>query len=121
MANIIAQFDDENQARQMMQRLEKANLGEVRMRVLTDTNGAAGDEDNQRGRMISSDLGSVAVRPSDNPVMPGEEPGVEESLSSGTVPVTGQGGKPAPPGVQVLIEVDDAYAEQAFKILNGGE
>jgi hypothetical protein len=111
VAKIVVSFDSEQQASQFIERLAQQNLGEARGRLLSSTEHMSYSKDESTAPMITPEMGSVEVRPSETPTMPEpEQEGLDEQVSA-NVPVTGV------EGVQVMIEVDDEHEEDVRRLL----
>jgi hypothetical protein len=105
MASIVVSFKSEKEAQELIGRLGQADLGEVRTRVLDSTEDLSYQKDENTSPTISPDLGSVEVRPSERPVVPEAMHDEVDDDVSANIPTTGSGAQ----GIQVLIEVDDAF------------
>ena len=111
MAKIIVAFDSEQQASQFLDRLANENLGETRGRVLSSTEYMSYPKHDTTAPMITPEMGSIEVRPSETPAIPQPEKDEMKDHVSASVPVTGAD------GVQVLIEVDDQHESEVHRLL----
>lgn len=113
MARIIVNFDSEQDAQELVDRLSRADIGDVRSRVLKNSERISYNKDQDTAPMISPGMGSVEVRPAEDPDLPEAiEPRTDDEISA-SIPATGTPNM----GVQVLIEVDDEHEEAVRKIL----
>jgi hypothetical protein len=117
VTQFVVHFESEQEAQRVMKRLEDANVGEVRMRVMDDSGEMEHSKDENTSPMITSDMGGVEVRPTETPKTPhtqqdyGDDP---QDEATAAIPTTGTAqGK----GVQVMIEVSDEYEEIVRRLL----
>ena len=114
MAQIIVNFRSEQHASDFINHLSQVDLGEVRARVLSSSEGSGHMRTEGSAPMVTPDMGTDEVRPSETPQVPDSmhEETDEDQISS-SVPVTGS----QTPGVQVMIEVDNRHEETVRKML----
>ncbi len=115
MAKIIVNFDSEQKAQELIQRLSQADLGEVRTRVLHRSQQTGTSDDDVQNSMIAPGMGSVDVRPSYDPNVPAAEyngEGSDQEVSA-NIPTTA----PEKQGLQVLIQVDDQHEDAVRGII----
>lgn len=113
MARIIVNFDSEQTAQELVDRLSRADIGDVRSRVLKNSERISYEKDENTAPMITPEMGSVEVRPAEDPEMPeAVQPRTEDEISA-SIPTTGTPNT----GVQVLIEVDDEHEDAVREIL----
>ena len=117
MATIIVSFDSEQEAQEAVERLTQANMGEVRARVMDSSEPLSHEKGDTTAPMITPDMGSVEVRPTEYPIMPESTREDAEDESSATIPTTGANEEQPVRGVQVMIEVDEEQEEQVRRIL----
>lgn len=111
MAKIVVNFENEQQAKQFINRVNQENLGEIRARVLSSDEYAQEGGGSASAPMITPAMGKVEVRSTETPVVPDQEQAAGEHNVSANVPVTESA------GVQVMIEVDDAHEETVRHLL----
>ena len=120
MATIIMSFESEQQAQAAIERLSQAEVGEVRARVLDSSEPLSYPKTESTSPMITPDMGSVEVRPTETPKLPeGIDEDADENTSA-SIPTTGGDAGEGADGVQVLVEVDDEFEEMARQILLQG-
>lgn len=103
VAKLIVSFESEQEAQEAINQLLLAEIGEVRARVLDSSEWLGYQQTDTTAPEIVPGMGSVEVRPTEPPQVPGAQPSAQEEGESAQIPQTG--GKPK--GVQVMIEVDD--------------
>lgn len=113
MAVVIMSFASEKEAQDAVSRLTQADLGEVRARVLDSNEPLSHDKEDTTTPMITPELGSIDVRPSETPLMPEAKFEDRDEVTSGNIPATGGEQR----GVQLMIEVDDDLEEAVRAIL----
>jgi hypothetical protein len=111
LAKIIVSFDSEQQASQFVDRLAGENLSETRARVLSSTEHLSYPKNDSTAPMITPQMGSVEVRPSESPVLPQPENENMAEQASASIPLTGV------EGVQVMIEVDDEHEGAVHRLM----
>jgi hypothetical protein len=115
MPTIIISFANENEAQTVIGKLVDAGAGEVRARVLNSTEPFSYNKTSSSAPIISPEMGSVEVRPTETPQVPeAQHPGADHEGST-SIPITGKGGQ----GIQVMIEYEAYYEETVQKILAG--
>jgi hypothetical protein len=114
MASIIVSFKSEKEAQEVIQRLSQADLGEVRTRILDSSEDLSYQKDENTSPIVSPELGSVEVRPSERPVMPESMHDDVDDEVTANIPTTGS----ATQGVQVMIEVNDEFENVVREILS---
>jgi hypothetical protein len=116
MTTIIVAFDTEQDAQDAIDHLTQANLGEVRSRVLDSSEPLSYPKQGSTSPVITPDLGSLEVRPTETPKVPEAMHDDRQADVSASIPTTYDAVDPG--GVQVMIEVDDEYEEAVRRLLS---
>ncbi len=117
MATLIISFGSEKEAREAVERLSSAGLGDVRARVLDSSEPLSHDKTDTTSPMIVPELGTIEVRPTETPktsaVM---HDGGDHEDSAGIPTVDDE----ETDGVQVMIEMGDANEAAVRRLLGIG-
>jgi hypothetical protein len=113
MAQIIVAFDSEKEAQEAIGRLSRANIGEVRARVLDSSETLSHPKSSTTSPIITPGLGSIEVRSTETPKTPETMHDDDDEDKSAAIPTTGGETE----GVQVMIEVGDSQVDAVWRIL----
>jgi hypothetical protein len=113
MAQIIVAFGSEREAQEAIGLLSRANIGEVRARVLNSSEPLSHPKSSTTSPVITPGLGSIEVRPSETPKTPATMHDDDDEHKSAAIPTAGGETE----GVQVMIEVGDSQVDEVWRIL----
>ena len=117
MATLIISFGSEKEAREAVERLSSAGLGDVRARVLDSSEPLSHEKTDSTSPMIVPEMGTIEVRPTDTPKTPAVMHDNAELDESAAIPTVDDENTD---GVQVMIEMGDANEATVRRLLGLG-